>query len=784
VDDHSLRLLEFGRVCAAISEHATCDAARRRLMTWRPLADSVERERECGFVGEAIRRTGEPGEWCDTGTVDVLAWLEQGREEPLDGEALIAIREWLDAGRATIERWKDPEIAERHANLAERIGDLPVLDPLRKKLNESLEPDGRVSDAASPALKRARAELSRGERDLEQRVGAWARGFGENAYVTRHADRFVALVPASGFQRRRGIVHDVSGSGQSLFVEPLEACEANNRLIEARAEVVAEERRVLAELSGAVWERRADVAALVGELVWLDTLRARARWARALGAIPIAPGGDRLSLRMARHPLLAMSRGADTVPLDLDLGEGGRLLIVSGPNMGGKTILLKTVGLSVALAHSALPVPCSEGSRVPKIDRMVVDLGDEQSVDLGLSTYAAHLARLAEMAEAASPVSLLLADELGAGTDPEEGAALGRALIEHSAARGAWGVMTSHLGSLKHLAGEVPGVVNGSMEFDLDTLTPRFRFISGVPGASHALSVAERLGFPADLLDRARTRVSDESRALERLIADLHALRGRLEDEIAAARAAREQSERAAEEHHQAAETFRHDLEALRGKLTRESDGLLARARELWQTVQREARRADKSRAGAETLRGAIESAERDLAGLNQRVEEALPAHARVALPADAIDPGRQVRVTDLGVIAQVVSPPDPEGKVVLKRGNWTIHSHVTRLAPADAESAPLKARASASWETQEAAPSLEIDLRGMEVEEAIRTVDEGLDRAILAGLTELRIVHGIGKGILRAAVERHLRGHPQVQHARLGEGHEGGRGATVATLR
>ena len=502
-------------------------------------------------------------------------------------------------------------------------------------------------------------------------------------------------------------------------------------------------------------------------------------------AVTIAPGGERLKLEGARHPLLLEKRGADTVPLDLVLERGGSLLLVSGPNMGGKTVLLKTVGLAVALAHAAIPVPAAEGSAAPEIDDIVVDLGDEQSVDLGLSTFAAHLGRLAEMAGAASPRALVLADELGAGTDPEEGAAIGRALIEHLAARGAWGVMTSHLGSLKRVAGEVKGVVNGSMEFDLATLSPRYRFVAGIPGASHAISVAERLGFPEPVLARARALTSEESRALERLLGELSGLRGALERQQAAAREAEQRAEAAAATHREATETARRGFEELRRRLTRESEALLARARELWQTVQREARRADKTRADSDALRASLEASEREIAGLQRQVDEALPETARVALEPGSIGPGMHVRVTDLGVEADVVSSPDPEGKVVLRRGGWTIHSHVDRLAPVagDAERAGAP-RAAASWETQEEAPPLEVDLRGLEVEEALRAVDAALDRATLAGLTELRIVHGIGKGVLRAAVERHLRGHPQVELARLGEGHEGGRGATVARLR
>ena len=785
MDDHSLRRLEFDRVLASVAAFSRCDAARARLEACRPIADRAALARETRDLAEALGREREPGAWCEVGARDVIDLFSDAREEPLDGAALVAVREWLEAGRATRAAWLDADDDGRHPGLRARADALPSLEPLRRRIGAALEPDGRVSDAASPALARARAEFASGERALEQRLSGWAREYGETAYVTRHADRFVALVPAAAFPRRRGIVHDVSGSGQSLFVEPLEFCEANNHLIELRAAVTDEERRVLLELSGETWARRAEILALLDGLIGFDTLRARARWAGAMRAVTIAPGGERLKLEGARHPLLLEKRGAGTVPLDLVLERGGSLLLVSGPNMGGKTVLLKTVGLAVALAHAAIPVPAAEGSAAPEIDDIVVDLGDEQSVDLGLSTFAAHLGRLAEMAGAASPRALVLADELGAGTDPEEGAAIGRALIEHLAARGAWGVMTSHLGSLKRVAGEVKGVVNGSMEFDLATLSPRYRFVAGIPGASHAISVAERLGFPEPVLARARALTSEESRALERLLGELSGLRGALERQQAAAREAEQRAEAAAATHREATETARRGFEELRRRLTRESEALLARARELWQTVQREARRADKTRADSDALRASLEASEREIAGLQRQVDEALPETARVALEPGSIGPGMHVRVTDLGVEADVVSSPDPEGKVVLRRGGWTIHSHVDRLAPVagDAERAGAP-RAAASWETQEEAPPLEVDLRGLEVEEALRAVDAALDRATLAGLTELRIVHGIGKGVLRAAVERHLRGHPQVELARLGEGHEGGRGATVARLR
>jgi DNA mismatch repair protein MutS2 len=781
VDDHSLRLLEFDRVTAAVAERAASEVARAALAAARPIATARAREEECARLAEAIRRSGEPGEWCFTG-VGLLAEALEGRgpePAPLDGPALVGVLGWLEAGESTRDAWTD-EARERFPALANVVDGVGDFGPLRVRLGAALDGDGRLRDSASPALKRLRAELATGEHRLAQQLEHWAASFGSNAYVTRHGDRFVALVPAAGFPRRRAVVHDVSGSGQSLFVEPLEACEANNRLLEVRAAAGEEERRILLELARAVADAGDALRALEGALAHLDGLRARARWAREFGGTAVTPGGARLRLRRARHPLLAMAErlgGRAVVPLDLELGEPARVLLVSGPNMGGKTILLKTAGLAVALSHAGFAVTADEGSAVPEIASVVVDLGDEQSVDRGLSSFAAHLQVLGRMAEVAGPSSLLLCDELGAGTDPEEGAALGRALIEHFAAHDAWCVITTHLGSLKRVAGQVPGVMNGSLEFDETTLNSRYRFLPGVPGASHALSVAERLGFPSPLLARARALTPDETRALERLIAELNQTNRRNHEAAVALETARAESERLAGEHRAALEASRVDLAEQRRRVTREGEALLARARELWQTVQREARRDEKTRADAGRLREEIRALE--------RAHEALGGQDQAEVPASppVLAPGQRVRVVDLGVEAEVVSGPDGEGRVRLRRGSWNIESHASRLAAATGR-APDPRPLGGTWTPADDAPPLEVDLRGMESDEALTALDAGLDRAVLAGLSELRIVHGIGRGVLRAAVERHLRGHPQVAGQRAGQVGEGGRGVTVARIR
>jgi DNA mismatch repair protein MutS2 len=790
LNERSLELIEYFRVTAAVAERAASVRGRAALESWGPIAAAAERGLESERLAQAIQRAAEPGSWCAVGPGDLGATLDQLARGGPEGSLLREALDWIEAGAATASAWTDAARRERHPRLAALVPEEEPLEALRRRLAEALDERGQVRDGASPKLKRLRAEAAGCERRLAEQLERWARGFGADAYVTRHGERFVAMVPAAGFPRRRAIVHDVSGSGQSLLVEPLEWCGENNHMIESRRAALDEERRILAELGRQVEEARPAIAAMEAALVHLDTLRARARWALEVGAHALAPEGDALRLDGARHPLLAMGVGRasdQVVPLDLALHSGavsGKVLLVSGPNMGGKTVLLKTVGLAVTLAHAAFPVTAGEGSRVPELDELLVDIGDDQSIERGLSTFAAHLQAWSAMAAAAGPRTLVLVDEVAAGTDPEDGAALARALIEHLASAGAWAVVTTHLGSLKRLAGEVAGVENGSLEFDVATLSPRFRFLPGVPGASHALEVAERLGVPGAVLARARALRSREAAAMDQILADLAQVTRRAREEAERLAAASAEAEAQAARHREAVEHARAEEAALRRRLTRESEALLARARAVWQTLQREARRADKHRAE-------IEPARREMADVEREVEVlAGPATQRNGAGGPRLDPaelrpGVRVRVLDLGVEAIVVSGPDREGRVQLQRGSWNIQSHLQKLAPAAPAGAPAPGPPSvtATWSTPEGAP-IEVDLRGKDVGDALVELDRGVDRAVLAGLGEVRVIHGIGRGVLRIAVERHLKEHPQVTGVRAGEVGEGGRGVTVARLK
>ncbi|MEW5919156.1 MAG: endonuclease MutS2, partial [Gemmatimonadota bacterium] len=420
-----------------------------------------------------------------------------------------------------------------------------------------LEPDGAVRDDASPALRKLRRELRAGEGELvallertiqklepHQRVADMS--------VTMRNGRWVIPVRREARGAVGGLVHDASATGNTLFVEPPAAIEACNRLRELEAEEVAETERILAELTDAVRPLQPDLALALEALVELDTLRARARFAidYRCGSLVFCGAGEGFSIRDGRHPLL-LAQGIPVVPFNLAMAPNERTLLVSGPNTGGKTVLLKSLGLFAALAQSGIPIPVAEGSRVAVYDDVFADIGDEQSIEASLSTFSAHVKNLAEILAHATPSSVVLIDELGSGTDPVEGAALGGAILEELTARGVMTVATTHLGALKDLAAEATGVVNASLQFDEERLAPTYHLIKGLPGRSYGLRIARQLHFPDGIIARAEERVPSAERDVNALLASLEerdrVLAEKERDVAASQESASERAERLAE---------------------------------------------------------------------------------------------------------------------------------------------------------------------------------------------------------------------------------------------
>ncbi len=518
-------LVAFGlpEALGLVGEHAAGPLGRAAIQALVPLADPVRIGTELSLVGEAIR-LAEAGEPLAVAPVPELGPVLDRLRLPgsvLDGPELVDLRATLGAMRLLAGEFR--RVAPRAPGLAALAGPVPDRR-VERRLEDALAPDGELLDTASPALAGARRQVVTARERLVRKLEALLRGMDPQtvppgAAVTIRGGRYVIPVRRDSRGRPAGIVLDESGSAGTLFIEPTEAIELGNALREAIAAEAREALAVLRELTELLRPHHADLAAGHALCVRADTVAARARYAHAIGAgVPeVGPSGGPLVIRSGRHPVL-LARGGETVPFDLDLQPGERTLVVSGPNAGGKTVLLKSVGLFAALVQSGVVPPVGAGSRFPLVTAFFADIGDRQSIADDLSTFSGHVATLRHVLDEADAGSLVLLDELGSGTDPAEGGALAWAVLEALTRRGTLTVATTHLGALKTLAGEEPGVVNGSLEFDGATLSPTYRFSKGVPGRSYGLSIARRFGLDPAVIARATERVPVQERDLDALL--------------------------------------------------------------------------------------------------------------------------------------------------------------------------------------------------------------------------------------------------------------------------
>ena len=615
----------------------------------------------------------------------------------------------------------------------------------------------------------------------------------DDASVTLRNGRYVIPVRREGRSAVGGIVHDTSGTGATVFVEPPAAVEAGNRIRELEADEQREVERILREATDGLRPRCAELVETLDALVALDALYARARYAEARGCAPvtIAEPGMGFTIVDGRHPLLLERDRDGVVPFDLEMDGSERTLLVSGPNTGGKTVLLKSLALISALAQSGVPAPAGHGSRLAVFDRFFADVGDEQSIEASLSTFSAHLRNLTEIVEDSTERSLVLVDELGAGTDPVEGAALGGAILEVLTRRGATTIATTHLGALKELAHDVPGVVNASLQFDPVALAPTYRLVKGIPGRSYGLSIAQRLGMPDAVLRNAEARMPAGERDVAALIEDLERRRRVLdvrEGEVAAQDESNRTRAGLLTERETAVRERERELERAARLETRRY--LLDARQEIERTIRelKSAGAAQLESAGADARRKAEREAEVQAAALDAlesaaRADSASRRPAAGAVDLGAIDVGSAVALATLGGrTGQVVALRGSDAVVAVGAMKLTVP--LTTLARVSRKRLDRhEATVSVRGDQPEVVAKPEVDVRGLRVSEIDDAVVQALDDAVRADLRTVRIIHGKGTGALRERVSELLRADARVREYRLGLWNEGGAGVTVADL-
>ncbi|MBI4637759.1 MAG: endonuclease MutS2 [Candidatus Rokubacteria bacterium] len=790
------RGVEWDAVRALLAREARTDYGRERALRADPLSDVAAVQSAIDLTREARQALAGGGAPPIDTVPDVRSALARARAEGsvLEGAELAFLIPLLDAGpRLTTWGHTVRPVAPALGTITDS---LPHLPDLREALGRSLDDDGAVTDAASPHLGRLRREIRERRRrlvgDLERMLDSRdAEKILADRFVTVRHGRYVLPVRAEARARVPGIVHDRSQSGQTLFIEPTRVVEANNDLVDLLRQEEQETARVLAELTRAVRERADDLEALCDRIGALDWIFARARIAERMNATaPLVDEGQTVSLRNARHPLLLAQQWEDptrpVVPVDLELGPERPLLVITGPNAGGKTIALKTLALLALMAQVGCHVPADEGSRLPVFDAVWAIIGDEQSVAQNLSTFSAFVTQVRQILAHADPHALVLLDELGAGTDPDEGAALAQAILEALDARGALVIATTHLEPLKAFASTYPHARNASVEFDTASLAPTFRLSYDRPGQSLALAIAARLGLAPDLIARAHTHRSEHAARLADLLArlDAHArseaervqVVERRESEAVARLAAAREAEQAAE-----------------GRVREILDRARAEGSALLAEVRRAVAREWEALKKGERSRKALETSRRRLVDATARV---IPSAAD-GPPGDpgALRPGARVAAAHLGLEGELVSIAGATATV--RSGAITARIPLAALRPiAHAKDRSAAGRGPAPRASvvpsegagpRPAAPreiAPELLLLGRTTDEARDAVEKYLDDAFLAGLPTIRLVHGKGTGALRKTVRDLLLGHPLVESFRDGEPSEGGTGATVAALK
>ncbi len=809
--DKHLNTLEFPKILEKLAYYAMFSASKELALALRPSPYLAEAQAWQVETSEAYHLLSVKVGLSIGGAHDVRPLVERARRGAiLLPEELLDVRQTLSAARdlqRTIVRLA--EAYPRLADMAQRIEPCPGLV---NEIGQAIDERGEVKSSASPELARIRRELEVAHGRLMEKLNRLITSTHNSHYlqeplVTQRAGRYVIPLKAEFKGKIHGIVHDQSASGATLFIEPLATVELNNKWRQLQLEEEEEVRKILLALSEMVGQQGRLITHTVAALAELDLAFAKAKYAEAIDATapilfnsqlkgdtpprsPAPPPGFKLVA--ARHPLL----NPDTVvPIDIVLPPETRILVITGPNTGGKTVSLKTVGLLVAMAQAGLWIPAAEGSTLPFFTRIFADIGDEQSIEQSLSTFSGHMTNIVDILSQCDQHSLVILDELGAGTDPIEGSALARAILYNLLERQVTTFVATHYSELKAYAHTTPGLANASMEFNLETLSPTYRLVIGLPGASNAFSIAQRLGLAADIIHRARGLVSEDAQEVEAMLA-----------EIKAQLAAAQQTRRQAEVERAEVETKTKQMERRLAEMESERQDILKSARE-------DARREIK--AAREAIRRLREQAEAEIQAAREAQSEAPPTLASVPLASEAeltqleaqvqgkleteakarakpkapapaseapIAPGDIVFIPQFNTTATVVAVQNKQVEVQMGAFRSAVPLKGVTLREKAAPAEPEAGYSTVKLPEVES-PGLELDLRGQMTDEALLRLDQYLDQAFMARLPWVRIIHGKGSGALRQVVRQALSSHPMVSSYRAGDEPEGGEGVTVAKL-
>ena len=792
MDGKTLNTLEYHRILEALAEMCHFYPARERALTLSPSTDLDEVNRLQAETEEAVALlTLHPGT-----TIGGARDLRQIVQDAVKGMVLeptnlLEVKDTLVSAR-NLRRFFIKETGE-YPQLENLAGELPESLGLITLIGKVISDKGEVLDTASPRLNQIRRDLTTQHKRLRNRMNQFIKKqdvakFLQEAIITQRNGRYVIPLKAEARPQVPGIVHDQSTSGATIYVEPQGMVEANNNFRKLEMDERDETRRILREVTAKVAEHGETLLEMIGILTQLDLAFARGRYAAQVNGIkpvihpfpkklPKGHPGVVLRLFGARHPLLDPG---NVLPIDIALDEKTYSLIITGPNTGGKTVTLKTVGLLALMSQTGLHIPAAGGSELSLFSKVFADIGDEQSIEQSLSTFSGHITNIINILNEVDRKSLVILDELGAGTDPEEGAALARSLMSTLLKKGITTLVTTHHPDLKAYAHTTPGVINASVEFDLESLRPTYHLTVGIPGRSNALAIASRLGMPEEIIDKARETIDPKDLKADDLLDDIHRQRKLAQEARKAAEGAREEANQLRTQLADRLEEIEEEHQDTLEKNRRETKKAIKKMQDDLKLIRSQY---EKEQDPAET----IEEVEEGVAKLEEQVSQPIPRKLPlrdIPPPSRPIEKRDRVYLRSLGKTGQVISIDKDDVEVQV--GNIRVRAQM-----ADLEHSPQENNSSSTEEPPSTvrtpkdspSPGIELDLRGQQVDEALQNLEYYLDKAFLAGLPWSRIIHGMGMGRLRSAVRKRLKEHPQVKSFESGKENEGGDGVTVVTF-
>ena len=786
--EKSMETLELPRVLSLLADQAVTEEGKERARRLRPETDPAEVALRLQETTAAVNKMVLRGSPSFSGVKPVAGSLQRA-----DMGGSLNTRELLDIAGVLAAARSAKEYGESDGEEKSPIDVLfHSLHPnrfLEDKITGSIVGDGELADSASPELASIRRHIRATEskvRDILQKIISSSQAkYLQESIITQRSGRYVVPVKSEFKNEIPGLVHDLSRSGSTFFIEPMGVVKANNELRELQAKEEKEIDRILAELSAEAASFREDITLNYDLLIRLDSIFARGKLSARMGAMEPGLSAKSLCLRRARHPLLPPKTA---VANDLSLGEKFDTLVITGPNTGGKTVTLKTIGLLTLMAQCGLHIPAGDGSTIRVCQRVLADIGDEQSIAQSLSTFSSHMSNIVGMLAETDGETLVLFDELGGGTDPVEGAALAAAIIEHARSLGALVAATTHYAELKVYAMTTPGVENASCEFDVETLAPTYRLLVGIPGKSNAFAISQRLGLPQEIIQQAAARVSAENVRFEDVLTKLDQQRQELEKEQRQAAQLRLEMEQAAAKAQEYRDSLQKEKEKNEARAKAEARAILDEARRTADEVFRELGDMRKKAQKEQDWQAVNDQR----AGLRHRLNEAedkLGVREKAA-PPPMLRPaqkGDTVTILKTGTQGTVLSV-NKDGVLQLQAGILRITAKQEEVRVVEGETQTQKAARQYIQRTEHKLRSLgakaEVDLRGMTTDEAEMTLSQFLDRAIMGNLTQVTVIHGKGTGAVRKAVHTYLKRCKGVASFRLGRYGEGEDGVTIVALK